>query len=72
VIVDPLHEPNACATTSPHLATEAADTDDEKRVPTTMRERWARIWPSLLAGGFIPKNRLSARTIFNLLGAGGC
>ncbi len=49
LIVDPLHEPNACAIPSPHLATEAADTDDEKRVPTTMRERWARIWPSLLA-----------------------
>jgi Protein of unknown function (DUF2637) len=50
VIVTPLHEPNACTTPSPHRATEPPDdTDEEKRVPTTVRERWARTWPSLLA-----------------------
>jgi hypothetical protein len=50
VIADPPHKPNARTAPSPHLATEPAnDTDDEKRVPTTMRERWARIWPTLLA-----------------------
>jgi Protein of unknown function (DUF2637) len=50
VIADPLHQPNTYTTPSPHLATEPAnDADDETRVQTTVRERWARIWPSLLA-----------------------
>jgi hypothetical protein len=50
VIADPLHELHLSATPSPHLATEPADdTDKENRVPTTVRERWARLWPSLLA-----------------------
>jgi hypothetical protein len=50
VIVDPFHAPNACITPSPDLATEPVnDTADAKYVATTMRERWARIWPSLLA-----------------------
>ncbi len=49
VTVDPPHAPKPCTSPSPHLATEPADTDDQKRRPTTMRERWARIWPSPLA-----------------------
>jgi hypothetical protein len=51
VIADPRHAPNACTTPSPHLATEPADDQDneKRRSPATMRERWARIWPSLLA-----------------------
>jgi hypothetical protein len=50
VIVDPRHAPPLRTTTHPHLATEPSDdTHAETRAPTTMRERWARIWPSLLA-----------------------
>jgi hypothetical protein len=50
VIGDPPREPYVCATPSPHLAPEHADdTDKERQVPMAMRERWARIWPSLLA-----------------------
>jgi hypothetical protein len=50
VIVDPLPEPNPRITPSPLLSTQPADhSDAEKRVPTTVCERWARIWPSLLA-----------------------
>jgi hypothetical protein len=49
-IVDLLREPNASFTPTPHLATNHPDdTDEDQPPPTTMRERWARIWPSLLA-----------------------
>jgi hypothetical protein len=50
MIVDLLREPFVCPTPSPHVAPKHTDdTDEEKRLPTSMRQRWARIWPSLLA-----------------------
>jgi hypothetical protein len=50
VTVDRLREPHVYTTPSPHFAAEHADdTHEEKQVPKTVRERWARIWPSLLA-----------------------
>jgi hypothetical protein len=50
VIADPHADPTTCTTAAPHLTTEpTSDTDDQQRVSTTMRQRWARTWPSLLA-----------------------
>jgi len=61
VTVDPLSQPPPCTTPSPCLTTEHADDAhadiddaDEKKRPPTVRERWVRIWPSLLAVVTLP------------------
>ncbi len=52
VTVDPLPQPPPCTTPSPYLT--AGHLDDERQLRPTMRKRWARIWPSLLAAVTLP------------------
>ncbi len=48
--VDPCSEPNGCSSPSPGPANDPVDdTEDKTYVGTTVRHRWARTWPSLLA-----------------------
>jgi hypothetical protein len=43
------HTPNPRTPPSQFTTKPSGDTGSDKRTPITMREQWARIWPSLLA-----------------------
>ena len=48
--VDPCSEPNGCSSPTPGPANDPVDhTEDKTYIGTTVRHRWARTWPSLLA-----------------------